>query len=399
MPRVVSVAVVIWIGSVAFTAVPGQFPAKAQDGQEIFRYDTFGDEQLWTDVLRMHEAVQKVSPAVALSVGLNVDSDALPPALVAALQRGDVNLDDPAVTAQLLRLDAVVGLVGHVDGRGRVRRLGITCALCHSTVDHSVTTGIGRRLDGWPNRDLNVGAILGLSPALDATLKQEFSEWGPGMYDPRHHAFNGRSIIPLNSPSLPVLIPPAYGLQGVEFETYTGDGPISYWNAYVGISQMGGEGNFSDPRIGLTIRQRPDRITRKLPALLAYQLSLDAPAPPAGSFNPAAAARGDDVFHGQGGCATCHQPPTYTDVASGPDPSVPVLHDPAAIGADPSYAARSATKQFRTTPLRGVWHRAPYFHDGRAATLLEVVTHYDAHFGLNLSGPQMADLVEFLKSL
>jgi hypothetical protein len=398
MPRVVSVAVAIWIGSVAFTAVPDQF-STAERGQEIFRYDTFGDEQLWTDVLRMHEAVQTVSPAVALSVGLKVDSDALPPALVGALQRGEVNLDDPAVTAQLLRLDAVVGLVAQVDGRGRVRRLGITCALCHSTVDDSLTTAIGRRLDGWPNRDLNVGTILGLSPTLDASLKQEFSDWGPGMYDPRHHAFNGRSIIPLNSPSLPVLIPPAYGLQGVEFETYTGDGTISYWNAYVGIGQMGGEGNFSDPRIGLTIRQRPDRITRKLPALLAYQLSLDAPAPPTGSFNPAAAARGEDVFQGQGRCATCHQPPTYTDVASGPNPSVPVLHDSAEIGADPSYAARSATKLYRTTPLRGVWHRAPYFHDARAATLLDVVTHYDAHFGLNLSGQQISDLVEFLKSL
>ncbi len=239
MPRLVSIAIVLWIGSVAFAAGPSRPLPAALDGQEIFRYDTFGDAQLWTDVLRMHEAVQQVSPAVALSVGLKVDRDALPPALVTALQSGAVNLDDPSVTAQLLRLDAVVGLVGLVDGRGRVRRLGVTCALCHSTVDNSLTAGIGSRLDGWPNRDLNVGAILGLSPTL-AAFKQEFSEWGPGMYDPRHHVFDGRRLIVRHTPSLPVLIPPAYGLQDVEFETYTGDGSVSYWNAYVGISQMGG---------------------------------------------------------------------------------------------------------------------------------------------------------------
>ncbi len=398
MPRLVSIAIVLWIGSVAFAAGPSRPLPAALDGQEIFRYDTFGDEQLWTDVLRMHEAVQQVSPAVALSVGLKVDRDALPPALVTALQSGAVNLDDPSVTAQLLRLDAVVGLVGLVDGRGRVRRLGVTCALCHSTVDNSLTAGIGSRLDGWPNRDLNVGAILGLSPTL-AAFKQEFSEWGPGMYDPRHHVFDGRRLIVRHTPSLPVLIPPAYGLQDVEFETYTGDGSVSYWNAYVGISQMGGEGNFSDPRIDLTIRQRPDRITRKLPALLAYQLSLPAPSPPPGSFDQAAAARGETIFHGQGRCASCHQPPTYSDVASGPNPAVPVLHDAAEIGADPAYADRSATGRYRTTPLRGAWHRAPYFHDGRAETLLDVVTHYNGHMGLNLSIQQMTDLVEFLKSL
>jgi CxxC motif-containing protein (DUF1111 family) len=219
------------------------------------------------------------------------------------------------------------------------------------------------------------------------------------MYDPRHHAFDGDRLQLLNTPSIPVLIPPAYGLKDVEFETYTGDGPIAYWNAYVGISQMGGQGIFSDPRIGLTIEQRPDRITRKLPALLAYQLSLAAPTPPPGSFDAAAAARGEAVFHGQAGCASCHVPPTYTDVASGPDASVPVLHDASDVGADPSYALRSATQQYRTTPLRGAWHRPPHFHDGRAATLLDVVDHYDLHFGLNLSPMQKADLVEFLKSL
>jgi mono/diheme cytochrome c family protein len=367
-------------------------------GQAIFRFDTFGDEQLWTAVLRMHEVIATVSPRTALSVGLKVDVDALPPEVLAALRDGKVNLDDPGVTVELLRLNAVVGVMGKVDDAGQLTSVGTTCALCHSTVDNSFASGIGRRLDGWPNRDLDAGVILGLSPAL-AAFKDEFAAWGPGRYDPRHHAFDGANLLLLNTPSKPVLIPPAYGLQGVGFETYTGDGPISYWNAYVGISQMGGQGNFSDPRIGLTITQKPDRITAKLPALRDYQLSLQAPAAPAGSFDAAAARRGERIFQGKAGCATCHISPTYTDVSSGPDPGVPVLHDPAAVGSDPVYASRSATKRYRATPLRGAWQHPPYFHDGSAATFLAVVNHYDRLFRLNLSAQQKADLVEFLKSL
>jgi cytochrome c553 len=373
--------------------------AQSVAGQTIFRFDTFGDEQLWTDTLRMHEAIPSVSPETALAVGLKVDIEALPAALVTALQAEEVDLTNPAVTIELLRLNAVVGLVGKVDNQGQLVSIGTTCALCHSTVDNSFTTGIGKRLDGWPNRDLNVGAILGLSPALDQALKDEFGTWGPGKYDPRHHAFDGKNIIALNSPTLPVLIPPAYGLQGVGFETYTGDGSISYWNAYVGVSQMGGQGNFSDPRIGLTITQKPDRITAKLPALLEYQLSLLAPSPPSGSFNSAAASRGERLFHGKAECATCHKPPTYTDVLSGPDPTVPLLHDAAEVGIEPFYAERSATGKYRASPLRGIWQHPPYFHDGSAADLLAVVNHYDNVLGLNLSGQQKADLVEFLKSL
>jgi mono/diheme cytochrome c family protein len=372
---------------------------QAIDGQTAFRFDTFGDEQLWTKVLRMHEVIPSVSPATALAVGLKVDVDALPAALVGALEAGQVDVNDPAVTIELLRLGAVVGLKGKVDDQGQLVSIGTTCALCHSTVDNSFTAGIGRRLDGWPNRDLNVGAILGLSPALDAALKAEFGTWGPGRYDPRHHAFDGRNIIPLNSPSLPVLIPPAYGLDGVGFETYTGDGSISYWNSYVGITQMGGQGSFSDPRIGLEITQHPDRLTSKLPALLAYQLSLPAPLPPSGSFDTSAARRGERLFHGRAGCVTCHPPPTYTDVLNGPDRTVPFLHDPAEVGAEPFYAARSATGRYRSTPLRGAWQHPPYFHDGSAASLLAVVEHYDQHFQLRLSPRQKADLVEFLKSL
>ena len=374
-------------------------PAQLSEGQQIFRFNTFGDEQLWTNVLRLHEALPSVDPTTALSVGLKVDVDALPAELVAALQDKKVNLKDPAVTMELLKLNAVVGVIGKVNPQGKLISVGITCALCHSTVDNSFTTGIGKRLDGWPNRDLNVGVIVGLAPGLDPGLKTEFAKWGPGKYDPRHHAFDGKNLIPLNNPSLPVVLPPAFGLQGVGFETFTGDGPISYWNGYVGIGQMGGHGTFSDPRISLSIVQKPDLVTSKLPMLLAYQLSLLAPAPPPGSFDAAAAKRGAGVFNGKAACAKCHPAPTFTDVSSGADPKVPVLHDPVEVEQKPAYALRSATKQYRATPLRGVWQHPPYFHDGSAADLLAVVNHYDRVFKLNLSPSQKADLVEYLKSL
>lgn len=365
-------------------------------GQQIFRYDTFGDEQLWTDVLRMHEVVANVPPATALAVGLKVDVDALPPAIIKALRAGRVDLNDPAVTLALLKLNAVVGVQGKVDDQGQLTSLGITCALCHSSVDDSFTKGIGRRMDGWANTDLNVGAIVALSPALDNDTRAEFNTWGPGRYDPRHHAFDGTNLIPLNSPSLPIVIPPIYGLRGVGFETVTADGPISYWNSYVGVGQMGGKGVFNDPRIGLFINQSPDLVTPKLAALLDYQLSLR---PPTGTFDRAAANRGRHLFRNEAGCASCHQGSTFTDVLSGPDPRVPFLHPAADTGMDPAYALRSATGQYRTTPLRGLLQHAPYFHDGSAADLRAVVEHYDTLFGLHLTGAQKADLVEYLKSL
>ena len=370
-----------------------------RDGQAIFRFDTFGDEQLWTDVLRMHEVIPAVDPATALAVGLKVDVDALPSSVIDALKADEVNLNDPSVTLTLLRANAVVGVKGSFDDLGRLTKVGVTCALCHSSVDDSLTHGIGKRLDGWANTDLNVGAIVALSPALDDDTKTEFTSWGPGKYDPRHHAFNGVSIVSLNSPSLPIVIPPIYGLRGVEFETYTGDGPISYWNNYVGVGQMGGKGNFSDPRIMLSIHQSPDLVTPKLPALLDYQLGLHTPKPPEGSFNRAAAARGKRLFRDQARCSTCHQGPNLTDVLSGPDRSVPLLHDPAEVGIDPGYAERSATHRYRTTPLRGLWQHAPYFHDGSAPDLPAVVEHYNTLFGLALTAQQKADLVEYLKSL
>jgi hypothetical protein len=372
--------------------------AQLFDGRQIFRFDTFGDEQLWTDTLRLNEALETVTPATALAVGLKVDADALSPPVIKALASGQLDVNDPRVTRRLLELNAVVGVVGKVTD-DRIRSVGVTCALCHSTVDDSVAPGIGRRLDGWPNLSLDVGKIVALAPGFPDALREEFRTWGPGKYDPRHHLFDGTNIVALNTPSLPIVIPPVYGLTGVGFETFTGDGPISYWNGYVGVTQMGGHGSFSDPRIGVAVTQKPDRVTPKLPALLAYQLTLTAPAPPAGSVNQAAAARGQQIFNGAGRCGTCHIAPTYTDVLTGPDPKVPLLHSPAEVGADPAYAARSATKLYRTTPLRALWQHPPYFHDGSAATLLAVVNHYDAVFSLGLTAAQKADLVEFLKSL
>ena len=368
------------------------------DGKSIFRFDTFGDEQKWTDTLQMQKVIRNVSPRTALAVGLKVDSDALPPAVINAIRAGQVNLDDPAVTVELLKLNAVVGVIGKVAGaNNNLATIGITCALCHSTVDNSVAPGIGKRLDGWPNRTLNVGAIVALSPVvLD---KAPFQSWGPGKFDPRFQIFNGKTLESLFSTTVPVVLAPAFGLKGVGFETYTGDGVISYWNSYVGVTQMGGHGSFSDPRIGVSVKQNPDVVTPELPALLQYQLTLTTPPPPEGSFNAAAARRGQAVFNGAGGCARCHKPPLFTDVLSGPDPNVPFLHSPFEVGTEPVYASRSATKMYRTTPLRALWQHPPYFHDGSAPDLLAVVNHYNTVFKLGLRDRQKADLVEYLKTL
>jgi mono/diheme cytochrome c family protein len=357
----------------------------ADQGQQIFRFDTFGDEQLWTDTLRMHEVIQSsVSPATALGVGLKVDATVLPADFLSTR-----DLNNPATTVELIKLNAVVGLVGTVRGT-QLKSVGITCAICHSTVDNSVAAGIGNRLDGWPNRDLNPGAIIALSPALTSGQKAIYNSWGPGRFDPR---FNVDGI------NGPVLIPPAFGLKGVGFETYTGDGPISYWNNYVAVLEMGGHGSFSDPRLGISITQEPDLVTPKLPELLRYQLSLAPPLPPPGSFNQTAARRGEALFMSKARCASCHIPPTFTDVLAGSDPNVPLLHHPSEVGMDPLYAERSATKEYRTTPLRALWQHPPYFHDGSARTLLDVVNHYDRLFGLGLTTKQKADVVEYLKSL
>lgn len=361
-------------------------PSTLAEGQRIFRHETFGDEQFWTDTARMHEVVQKaVSPKVALSVGLKVDADAIPADVAQAIKNGKVDLESPATTVTLLKLNAVVGLKGTVNtvaGRDTLVRLGITCALCHSTVDNSLAQGIGHRKDGWPNRDLNVGAIIALSPAVTPAQKAVYNSWGAGKYDPR---FN------LDGKSTPLVLPPAYGLARVKNETYTAEGPISYWNAYVAVTQMHGHGNFSDPRLGIDIRQSPDMVGPKLAVLRSYQHSLQAPPADAQSFDAAVADRGRALFDRR--CASCHVGTTGTDNNIGK------LHTPSETGMDPGYAMRTANKMYRTTPLRGLWQHPPYFHDGSAKTLLDVVEHYDRVRGFGLSDQQKHELVEYLKTL
>lgn len=353
----------------------------ALSGREIFRHDDFGNWRFWTGTLRLNEVVDTLTPNGALALGLKVDVDAVPAPILQAVQADPSLLGNPATTRTLLSLNAVVGIAATVVG-DQVTRLGITCALCHSTVNNS--TGIGSRLDGWPNRQLQVGPIIASAPGLPAALKPIYASWPAGFYDPR---FNIDGI------NAPVVLPPAYGLRGVGLETYTGEGPISYWNAYVAVTQMRGHGSFSDPRLGINIVVPPqeDEVKSKLPALRKYQFSLNAPRPPTGSFNAAAAQRGQVLFRTTATCSRCHTGPTFTDHGK--------LHEPAETDMHPLHAQRSTTKRYRSTPLRGVWHRAPYFHDGSASTLEAVVAHYNSVLSLGLNGPQQADLVEYLKSL
>jgi len=362
----------------AASSAAGQAPAALiEEGRETFRFDTFGDEQLWTNTLRLHEFVEKaVDPTTALKVGLKVDADVLPAGILKT-----VDLKSPATTVALLKMNAIVGIQAKVDDAGRITSLGVTCALCHSTVDNSVMPGIGRRLDGWPNRDLNVGAIIALSPTVSAEKKAIYNSWGPGKYDPR---FN------LDGKSTPLVLPPAYGLADIKNETYTAEGPISYWNAYVAVTQMGGRGNFSDPRLGIDVKHSPDVVTPKLAALRAYQHSLMAPPPPPGSVDTAAATRGGLLFNKS--CATCHIGGSGTDNNNG------VMHAPADTGVDGAYAARTVNKAYRTTLLRALWQHPPYFHDGSAATLADVLAHYNRVRSLALTADQQRDLVEYLKS-
>jgi hypothetical protein len=392
------------------------------EGTDIFRFDTFGDEGFWTDVLHMDKAIlgdanggfgSGVSPVTALTVGLKVDAEALPASLVTSINNGEVDLEDPATTVALLELNAVVGLKGSFDSNRKLISLGITCALCHSTVDDSFQPGIGKRLDGWANRDLNVGAIISLTdnaqPIADllnvdeATLRTVLAAWGPGKYDAVLF-LDGKAKRP-DGTIKPDLIPSAYGMQGIDLTTYTGWGDLSYWNNMVAVNEMHGMGNFSDPRIndaakypvatenGLyNVIVSNDLVTPKLPALREYQLSLDPPVPPTGSYDQASADLGEALFTGKANCASCHKAPIYADN---------VLHTPAEMGIDDFEAARSPTGKYRTTPLRGVFARAKggFYHDGRFATLNDVVNHYNDHFQLGLTSAEMNNLVEYLKSI
>ena len=358
--------------------------SEVQEGKEIFRFDTFGNETFWTDAVGLHNVVNNLSPLTALTVaGLKVDARALPDALRDKIREGDIDLNDPANTIALIGLNAVLGVKGTVED-GKVVRIGITCALCHSTVDNSLTTGIGRRLDGWPNRDLNVGLIISLTAAPDFP----YNTWGPGKYDPR---FN------IDGKNTPLVLPPAFGLRNVAKETYTGDGPVSYWNAYVAITQMQGHGRFVDPRIGVNVDNTPpDLVSSKLDALRAYQFSLETPEAKRGTFDRDAASRGKRVFV-KAGCAECHSGRIFSDINSGR------LWEPDEVGQSDAYSERTATKKYRTTPLRGLWNppqlKGPYFHDGSALTLEAVVEHYIDLFELVLTPRQKRDLVEFLKTL
>jgi hypothetical protein len=398
------------------------------EGRRTFRFDTFGDEAFWGDTLKLHQALAGaklggvgpgVSPRTALSVGLKVDVDALPRNLINDLQRGRVDLDDPATTMALLQLNAVVGVTGFFDGSGRIRSVGIQCALCHSTVDDSLAAGIGHRRDGWANRDLNVGAIVNLAPDLsavdqllgvdDATTRRVLQSWGPGKFDAELF-LDGKAFQP-DGRSAATLIPPAFGLAGVNLHTWTGWGSVTYWNAFVANLEMHGKGRFFDPRLndaarfpiaarnGLgtvhaTLDPDEDRITPKLAALHAYQLSLSAPQPPDDSFDHAAARRGDALFSGKARCNSCHVEPLWTEPGWN-------LHSGSEIGIDDFQANRAPDRRYRTAPLAGLWThtKGGFFHDGRFATLADVVQHYDTFFNLNLTAQEQSDLVEYLKSL
>jgi hypothetical protein len=425
-------------------------------GRQIFRFDTFGDEKFWGDTLMLHQAIEGkkfggtgngISPKTALALGLKVDVDALPASLVTKLKQGQVNLNDPAVTLQLLQLNAVVGLTGFFNppaqqqSKGTLKSVGIQCALCHSTVNNSLAFGIGSRLDGWTNRDLNVGAIIASAPNLQplatllgtdvATVQKVLNSWGPGKFD-AELLLDGKGFRPDGKPAA-TLIPNAFGLAGFNQHTWTGEwGSIPYWNAQVASNEMGGTGRFFDPRLADKTKfpiaaangfanKNPDlspdddKITSKLAALQFFQLAIPAPIPkPDVDFNNAAALRGDKLFEGKAKCNQCHVEPLWTEPGWN-------LHTPAEIGIDDFQANRAPNGLdvngktlpngfYKTMNLAGVFvrenglfmdpkNKGRFYHDGRFATLLDVVNHYNDVFSLGLTDQEKSDLVEYLKSL
>ena len=416
-------------GSAAFdSAIDQNARRMIEEGRRIFRHDTFGSEAFWGDQLRLHQAIvgeklggvgPGVSPKMALSLGLKVDAAALPADVVAAIKAGKVNMDDPATTVLLLKANAVVGVTAFTNADGSARSIGVQCALCHSTVDDSFAPGIGQRLDGWGNRDLNIGAIVATAPNLEpfskllgvdvATVKAVLNSWGPGRYDAELN-MDGKAKRP-DGKSAATLMPSAFGLAGVNQHTWTGGwGTVTYWNAYVANTQMYGKGTFIDPRLDNAKqypvaakagwgrkRDNPDLITAKLPALHFYQLAMPTPKAPQGSYNAEAARRGETVFNSTARCATCHVPPIFTEPGYN-------LHTAQEIGIDSFQADRGPDRRYVTTPLRALFdtqkvHKGGFYHDGRFATLEAVVNHYDSHFKLKLSADQKRDLIEYLKSL
>jgi len=395
-----------------------------EEGRDTFRFDTFGDQVFWGDTLRLHEAIAGdgaggvgpgLSPRAALGLGLKVDVDALPQSVRNAIAAGRADLDAPATTLDLLRLNSVVGVTGFFDDAQRLTSVGIQCALCHSTVDDSFAPGIGHRLDGWANRDLDVGAIIAFAPdvsvlgsALGAdqdTVRTVLHSWGPGKFDAAL-LLDGKAFRPDGKPAA-TLIPPAYGLAGVNLHTWTGWGSITHWNGFVANLEMQGQGTFYDPRLDDAerfpiaarsgaghVRSDPDLVTGKLGALQFYQLALPAPTPAPGSFDAEGAARGEQLFNGKARCASCHVPPLFTEPGWN-------LHRAEEIGIDDFQASRSPDGRYRTSPLRGVsaHMQGGFYHDGRFATLATVVDHYDGVFALGLSASEKSDLIEYLKSL
>jgi cytochrome c2 len=394
------------------------------EGRTTFRFDTFGDEAFWGDTLKLHQAIAGadlggvgpgVSPRTALAVGLKVDLDALPQPVIESLRRGQVPLDSPATTVTLLKANAVVGVTGFFDNAGRLRSMGIQCAFCHSTVDDALAPGIGHRLDGWANRDLNVGAIVALAPDLSAianllgvdqeTVRTVLKSWGPGKFD-AELILDGKAFRP-DGGSAATLIPPAFGLPGVNLHTWTGWGSVTHWNAFVANLEMHGQGTFYDPRLDDPVkfpvaaragfghvRSPVDRITPKLAALHFYQLALPAPAAPAGTYDAAAAQRGRAVFNGPGTCSTCHVPPLFTEPGWN-------MHTADEMHIDDFQASRSPDDRYRTSPLQGLWTHAKggFYHDGRFPNLEAVVSHYVTTRGLTLTDQERRDLVQYLKSL
>ncbi len=417
------------------------------EGRKTFRFDTFGDEAFWGGQLQLHQAIKGanlggvgpgISPATALTLGLKVDVEALPQPLINQLKQGKVNLNDPATTVALLRLNAVVGIKGFFQGNN-LNSVGITCAICHSTVDNSFAFGIGRRLDGWANRDLDVGKIVAAAPDLSAfssllgvsqdTVRVVLNSWGPGKFDAEltldGKAFNPQQVTNgvVTGTNVPgaTLIPNAFGLAGYNEHTWTGSwGSVPYWNAFVANLEMHGVGRFFDPRLNNAakfpiaaangfgdlphIPPAQDRITKKLPALHFYQMAIPAPEPTAGvDFNAAAAARGVDLFVGKAKCNDCHVTPLWTEPGWN-------LHTPEEMGIDSFQADRSPDGVYKTMNLAGVFirenavfmnpaNKGRYYHDGRFKTLLDVVNFYNTRFSLGLTAQEKTDLVEYLKSL
>jgi len=412
------------------------------DGRNIFRHDTYGDEAFWGDALQLHQAIQGsqfggvgpgVSPKTALALGLKVDSDALPPQVLSALRQGKVNLDDAAVTLALLKYDAVVGVKGFFKSDGSLKSVGLTCAVCHSTVNDSVAPGVGQRLDGWANHDLNTGAVIAAAPNLtpirnllqivyptitDDTIRTVLNSWGPGKFDAQL-LFDGKAFRPDGGPAA-TLIPNAFGLLGYNLHTWTGGwGTVTYWNALVAVLEMRGKGNFFDARLDDTNRwpiaatarfghtsvdPADDQVTSKLPALQYYQLSLPAPKPSAGvDFDQAAGERGKAVFSGKANCANCHRAPLWTEPGWNE-------HFPSEMKIDSFQADRSPDGAYKTMSLAGLYirerglfmkpeNKGRFYHDGRFQTLRDVVNSYNSRFGLGLTSQESQDLVEYLKSL